>query len=780
MSKDPSTLRGIRTYRRLRRGPPIIPIRELWESVGESRAALLYDRRDNVSSAFDTSHNDDRVSAISDAIDRSGKLDLTQSTVSNQPYDDPDGIFWGEGHTMSTPIDATWFSNNFEQKRDKGFALVAVMHADTPVQGDSNIGTSDHPFIGLFSGDTTDMDIGWKLQYETLTNAEDRHAFTAQVNTSTDYGVRALGGSSIGHITDWENAADNKILAPASVEEWGMRLHIINVSAPDGNGNRTVRSYCPGVYDVETTISDPLFTGIDRLIVGGGGAVSLAQLGLITGQLSPEEINEIEAGAQKFHDARLVPNSQLVDSTIDPYQSEAVEVLFTASEHSDLSDGTLVGSLTNQSIAANPGPNAEQTTSSDQPTKQTDASGREYLQFNAAQWLNSVSEYNFGQRFTFFAIVGIDAPTGDNEGFAAAINSTFDNDGQRMGVFSRDGGTGDNYADNWSSLESWQADAALNPAEGDVLLIAWTCTPEVRHMICSSGDLQFDKDWSVHDSLKTFMVGSGGPNSDDPYQGRIYEWGIMNGKMTNRKFAEMRKYYRENGYSELNAGPLRFQFVDAKDGLADDIQGITWDPDNRQYIVFDAADKIRVYDDSFNLVQENLSVFSGTSVVNGDLGGGEYYNGKIYTTATGDNSHWILVYDPADLSLISEHSTTHKTSGLTVDPDRDRVYTSAWSSGFDFIYWYDIADLDTANQVTLPIDLDRWQGLTYYKGMIITAVEGTGTIGFIDPDTWTLIRSCGVFSGDSHQGLGMKGDQLLWGDAGNDQDVRIYNVMEIG
>jgi len=163
-------------------------------------------------------------------------------------------------------------------------------------------------------------------------------------------------------------------------------------------------------------------------------------------------------------------------------------------------------------------------------------------------------------------------------------------------------------------------------------------------------------------------------------------------------------------------------------------QGITTDGEN--YYVSGSKVLIK-YDHDWNEISRNENPFDGYELEVNHIGDIDFYNGELYLGVEyfmdGKGSHiQIAVYDAETLKMkrtfpFKEETGQLEVSGITVNPDDQRVCMCSWVGGESgrYLYEYDLNDGSFVRKINMQCPPYWIQGVVYMNNAYyVTADDG--------------------------------------------------------
>ena len=221
-------------------------------------------------------------------------------------------------------------------------------------------------------------------------------------------------------------------------------------------------------------------------------------------------------------------------------------------------------------------------------------------------------------------------------------------------------------------------------------------------------------------------------------------------------------------------------------------QGVARDSDN--YYIFHTA-QLKKYDNSWNLLVTHADALThlGDAVVN-HLGDGDYYNGKLYTTAeywSGacvDTSHqYISVWNSSDLSFsnkIDISAQNFEGSGIAIDPTagpNGTIYVFSYCT-YNKIWKYDLLTGEYLGQITLSRDIKEMQGGSFKNGHFYISSDFNNYVWKVALDGTVEGAVLDVVTAGAFEGIDYSRDDLavlIDGDAVNGSKIHFYSSAPV-
>lgn len=301
--------------------------------------------------------------------------------------------------------------------------------------------------------------------------------------------------------------------------------------------------------------------------------------------------------------------------------------------------------------------------------------------------------------------------------------------------------------------------------------------------------VSFDK--TAQTGLIVFLAGSVLAASDNEWKVTIESadtTGLANGD-ANGRFAVWADYHivglLGDGFDDHVAGVTPSLLAGTQPHEIDPDEILSWNQtdslavnghqgvcsDGSFYYVFD-SNALRKYDLAGTLVASNPDPVSSVTPVGSDFTDGDIYNGVIYVTVGG----WVTLWDPSDLSFISEWESTQTTgSGMCINTDTETLVMCSfgqWGGGNNELREHTL-DGTFIQSISMDVDVPQPQGLVYYEGHYWIASDSTNTVFKVRSDgTVVATNSASVTGSGNREGVGILDGNLIWLISGTTDTVR--------
>ena len=221
-------------------------------------------------------------------------------------------------------------------------------------------------------------------------------------------------------------------------------------------------------------------------------------------------------------------------------------------------------------------------------------------------------------------------------------------------------------------------------------------------------------------AIETILIGESAEANSQKFAGQWLALGeCYNDDVSTSQVNRFIEYYSNQLQQTVDKEHIVLRFLE-KETVPQFHQGLAVNDDGSKIWAFDTTD-IQLMDSDYNILVDNPNALTGLPVGVNHLGGGDYYDGKVYSAAlrwngcADNDTPVIAVYDSETLAYVEHVDLSANcppgsgVAGLCIVPENDAIYITGFCNST--LYVFRLSDYGFIGE--FPMGLSTAQDITY-------------------------------------------------------------------